>query len=123
MPALITELIDKVDSSEIVRDQIAAILKVESENQAALAAAVTPTPKDPRLWRLRVFLERANPFEEFRDDDIHEVADAIPIVNVSYENGSFDRGSGNTFEKQKCNGTFNIDCYGYGCSTETADGH
>ena len=46
-------LIDKLDTFEIVRDEIAAILATEIASQEALAAG----EPDPTLWRLRVFLE------------------------------------------------------------------
>ena len=56
-------LIDKQDSFEIVRDQIAAILKTEITSQIALATtAGKPNPDD---WKLRIFSERANPWEQF----------------------------------------------------------
>lgn len=42
-------LIDKQDSVEIIRDQIAAILVQEIANQQALAIADS---KDPALWTL-----------------------------------------------------------------------
>jgi hypothetical protein len=124
MPALLTELIDKLDSSEIVRDQLAALIKVESEAQEALATAAG---KDPRLWKLRVFLERSNPWAEFQqgegDESVPAQIDATPIVNVWFEGDTFDKGSSNTFERQKAVGVFNIDCYGYGVSAEADVGH
>jgi hypothetical protein len=52
-----------------------------------------------------------------------EQIDHAPIVNVFYESDQFDEKAGNSFERQKVSGTFNIDCYGCGVSTETADGH
>jgi hypothetical protein len=120
MPALITTLIDKVDSFEIIRDQIGAILAVESANQQALAAAANPA-RDPRLWALRAFVERSEPWLMFQKEV--DQLDLTPIVNVWYEGGPFDEKSGNQFERQKAIGTFNIDCYGAGVATETDAGH
>jgi hypothetical protein len=113
------ELIDKQDSFEIVRDQIGAILVTEIASQIALAtAALKPNPDD---WKLRVFTERANPWEQFLQAP---VADPSPLVNVWYESSSFDAKASNTFERQKASGTFNIDCYGYGVSADDgATGH
>jgi len=43
--AQIQELIDKVDTSELVRDQIAAILAVEVTNQVQLAESASRNPE------------------------------------------------------------------------------
>lgn len=118
MPALITELIDKQDVVEIVRDQIAAILVTELAEQQVLAAAAVPA-KDPELWKLRVFVDRSNPWAEFIDAPA-QIA-AIPIINISLDNENFDGRSSNVVESQKSTAVFNIDCYGYGVS-EDVDG-
>lgn len=118
MPAQITELIDRLDNSERVRDQIAAILLVEQANQQALAELAG---KDPEQWRLRIFSERSNPWEVFRDPDA-DGFDAAPIVNVTFDNSSFDMSTGNTVERQKAMGTFNVDCYAQGVSTDDTQG-
>jgi len=107
VPAQITSLIDRLDNFERVRDQIAAILLVEQANQQTLATAAG---KDPELWRLRIFSERSNPWEAFRDQDAAEF-DPAPIVNVVFDSESFDMATGNTVERQKAVGTFNVDCY------------
>ena len=62
---MIAELIDKQDNSEIVRDQIAAILATEVANQQALATA---DGKDPADYKLRIYTERSNPWEAFLND-------------------------------------------------------
>lgn len=126
MPAAITTLIDKVDSAELIRDQIAAIIVVESAEQQVLAADADPA-QDPRLYELRVFTERSNPWEEFisetEDDGTPRQVDATPIVNVSFESSTFDKGGSTAHERQRATGTFNVDCYGYGVSVATEDGH
>lgn len=112
MPALINEVIDKQDTFEIVRDQIGAILKVEFANQKALSGQEQP----------RVFVERANPWGEFIDGARCEA----PIINVWFDNATYDGRASNVVERQKCDGTFNIDCYGYGVSVDdgnTVGGH
>lgn len=105
MPALILELIDKQDNVEIVRDQIAAILAVELANQAVLSG-VTDKP--------RVFVERSNPWGEF----IEGALTAQPIINVWFDTASYDGRASNIVERQKCEATFNIDCYGYAASVD-----
>lgn len=114
---MIAELIDKQDSFEIIRDQIAGILTLETASQQALAITAG---KNPDLWKLRVFTERSNPWEEL----LNSQADKSPIINIWYDNSNFDQRSSNTFERQKAEGVFNIDCYGYGQSHDVvAGGH
>lgn len=113
----IPTLIDKQDGFEIVRDQIAAILVLEAANQMALAVIAE---KDPLLWKLRVFTERSNPWEQFLN--LPDEADRSPIVNVWYETGSFPKGKGDVVEEQTHKGTFNIDCYGLGVSEDDGNG-
>lgn len=114
----IDTLIDKQDNFEIVRDQIAAILAVEVSSQMALAVDAGKNQND---WKLRIFLERSNPWEQFLNVP---VADTSPIVNIWYDNSSFDERVGNVVKTQKSVSIFNIDCYGYGVSTDVpAGGH
>lgn len=123
MPAQITELIDKIDGSEAVGDMIAAILLLELENQQALA---TTAGKDPNLWKVRVFRERTNPIEDYLNLDqvqTHKPKDPSPIVNVWFDGGQFDKRTGNTVERQKCTGRFNLDVYGHGVSHGLSTGH
>ena len=114
---MIETLIDKLDSFEIVRDQIAAILLLESANQQILATAAG---KDPNDWKLRVFLERANPWETW----LNGQSDTSPIINIWFDTLGFDPKASNVMERQKADGVFNIDCYGLGISTDKpAGGH
>lgn len=108
---MITELIDKQDNSEVIRDQIAAILVTEVTNQMALATAAL---KDPDDWKLRVFTERSNPWEQFSNNPI----DKSPLVNVWFDNSNYDQSASNTVERQKTVGTYNLDCVGYGVSRD-----
>lgn len=112
---MIDTLIDKKDSVEVVRDQIAALLALESVAQ--MAKAVT-AGKDPELWRLRVYQERSNPWEALDENN------RAPIVNVWWDSSTFDGAAGNVVEYQKCSATINVDCYGYGRSADRpAGGH
>ena len=113
---MITSLIEKKDTFQIVRDQIAAILKLNVTNQMALAAA---SGKDETLWDLRVFSERNNPWEEFQDAE----GPKSPIVNVWYDSSDFDDAGSSSVNNQKTNAVYNVDIYACGVSAETADGH
>lgn len=120
----ITTLIAAPDNSEIVRDKLAEILLTEEQAQRALAEA-DPSSPDPNQWKLRVFLERSNPWEEFLDQDTPAGDEdfVAPIVNISLDSINYDPRSSNVVSRQKAAATYNIDCYGYGVSTDTDDGH
>ncbi len=109
-------LIDKQDTSEIIRDQIAAILVLEVVNQKALAVSAG---KDPTLWDLKVYLERSNPWEQYQDDN----PDITPIVNVWFDSENFDAKGSNYTERQKTTGTFNIDVHAVGITADNGAGH
>ena len=118
----IDTLIDKQDNFEIIRDQIAAILAIETASQQSLAE--TANKENPGLWKIRPFTEQANPIEGWRDIDSTSSIDASPIVNVWYDNGSFPMNKGNVVERQEHEGVYNIDCYGVGYSRDVpAGGH
>lgn len=108
----IASLIDKQDTVEIIRDQIAAILALETTAQQALATAAA---KDPDLWKLRIYQERANPWENLPS----KTDDRSPVVNVWWDSSTFDMSASNIVERQKSSATINIDCYGYGISATT----
>lgn len=116
---VIDTLIDKQDTFEVVRDQIALILVTEVANQMALASAAT---KDPLDWKMRIFTERSNPWEQFLNLD--DATDKSPLINVWYDNGNFPENKGNTVERQAHEATYNLDCYGVGVSADVpAGGH
>jgi hypothetical protein len=104
LPAQILELIDKLDNVEVVRNQIAAILTVELAHQAVLSGLAQP----------RVFVERTDPWGEFLEAKVG----AQPIINVWFDTATYDGSASNIVERQKCEGTFNIDCYGYAVSVD-----
>jgi hypothetical protein len=112
---VLSELIDKQDNSEVIRDQIVAILKTETAAQQILATAAA---KDPAEWKLRVYAERSNPIESWlniTDDNIAAI-DKSPIINVWFDNSNFDLAGSDIVKKQHAEGSFNIDCYGLGIS-------
>ena len=75
----IPTLIDKQDTFEIVRDQIATILVTEIVSQQALAVA---DGKDPDLWKVRIYTERSNAWEQFLEVP---PVDESPICNIWYD--------------------------------------
>lgn len=115
---MIPTLIDKSDTFEAVRDKIAQILVDESFNQQSLAIAAG---RNPEGWKLRVYTERSQPWQAWYIDGVP--TDRSPIVNVWYDNGSFDANSGDVISKQIHRATYNIDCYGLGVAVDTVEGH
>lgn len=120
MTAFITELIDKQDTNEIVRDQIAAILALEVANQRTLAIASTKNPSD---YSFDVYIERIRPFETLTSVDGTESGEiANGLVNVSFDNDLFDNKGSDTVGNQKARGTFYLDCYGHKNRTDATSG-
>lgn len=111
-------LIDKQDTSEIVRDQIAAILCVEVAQQQNLARAAG---KKRTQWLLDIYSERDQPWGCFQDlpNTSENQRFQPPIVNVSFDNDSFDKNGSNSVERQRTTATFFIDCYGYGVAHDS----
>ena len=110
------ELIDKQDNVEVIRDQIAAILATEAASQQRLATAAGKL--NPEEWALRVFQERSNVWQEFPIDE----QNCVPLVNVWWDNSTFDASKSNIMERQKSDALINIDCYGYGVSRDDPSG-
>jgi len=109
-------LIDKQDTAEIVRDRIAEILAANAVEQESLASAAG---KDPNLYTFQLFTERSMPFEQFINaPDTPQP----PLVNIMFDQSSYDQGGSNIMERQKCSATYNIDCFGYGKSRDDAGG-
>lgn len=107
----LSQLIDKQDNFEIIRDQIAAILAAETNNQQILAVNAG---KDPQLWAFDVYTEREDPWEAWQGTRSRYGVSRNPIINVWYENASFNMLQGNTVERQSCTGIFNIDILALG---------
>lgn len=107
----IPTLIDKLDTVEQVRDQVACILAIESANQVALAT--TAGKATPNEWALQVYMERSNPFEKWLNTPTADEK-LIPIVNVYFDTETFDTAASTKHNRQKSDATLNIDVYGYG---------
>ena len=117
---MITTLIDKQDNFEVVRDKIAQILANEVAEQKILAVAAS---KDPNDWDMKIFTERSNPWEQFLNDPPPGPGRS-PIINVWFDSETFPQDVGGTVERQRADGLFNIDCYGYAVSADVvAGGH
>jgi hypothetical protein len=118
-------LIDKVDTLELVRDQIAAILLTESRNQQDLALLAG---KDPQAFALRIFVERnGNCWHQFtateEGDDDASTIDPTPIINIYHVSSEYDQKRSAPSGHKQADGTFHIDIYGYGVATQTSAGH
>jgi len=109
LSALIATLINKQDSNEIIRDQIAAILAVEVANQRTLAEAANLDPDD---FSFSVYIERSIPWE----------SSEMPLVNVIFDNDRFDNKNCNHIDRQRAVGTFHIDCYAVKNTTDDSSG-
>ncbi len=105
-----------LDVVETVRDQIAAILAVESKNQREMALADDPQ-RDPDPYQLRIFKDRTQPWDFFKDEN----ASQVPVINVSIDSDAF-LGTSTNINNQDSEAVFNVDCYANGFSEETADG-
>lgn len=75
-------LIDKLDSSELVLRQIAAVLRTEFIAQQALAVTAG---KNPLLWAPDIYLERDFPIDKWIDEDGTLTANTVPNITVSIE--------------------------------------
>jgi hypothetical protein len=108
MSALISELIDAPDTVEIVRDQIAAILSLELQNQSALAqSAGIPNVKE---FEVPVYVENARPYD----------GDSVPIRFVNITLPRVISISGNArLGSQKEQSTIFIDCVA--CGNDSGD--
>ena len=119
--AVITTLIDKQDSNELVRNKIAAILTTEIVNQRALA--VTAGKPDPDLWFFDVYIERTRAWEVLTDSDGSEAGELKNgLVNVMFESDSFDNAGSMNLTKQRAHGTFFLDCYAHINATDALAG-
>ena len=120
--ALLDALIDKVDSVEIVRDQIAGILVAELANQQSLAPG---EGEDPLDFTLDVKIERDMPIEKWLDPETPvDTVDTVPIVSVWWESSSIDAGSSTVAGgKQVFDVIYNLDVFARGVNRDEAVGY
>lgn len=112
---MIETLIESPDGFEIIRDKILSILATEIANQQILAVAAG---KDPALWALKIYSERANPWEQW----INDQSDLTPICNVWYDNTAYPMSGGDVVGRQKNEAVYNLDLYACGVSAATQTG-
>jgi hypothetical protein len=108
-------LITAVDGFEAVRNAVAAIIAAE---QAAQQTKATAAGQDPALWKLRTYIERACPWEMFRDG----VSDLSPVINVWYDSSSTDMNASDLSARQMTSSTIHVDCIGYAESAASGAG-
>jgi hypothetical protein len=113
--ATLDALINKQDTFEIVRDQIASILALEVANQKTLASSLS---EDPELWDLEIYSERANFWEKF----LNEQTDQVPIVNIVFNSLNVDESSSTRSGTITANGVYNIYVYAHGLSSDNETG-
>ena len=119
---VLPDLLIKRDNFEIIRDQIAGIIKANADHQYVLAqgGAMADTADQ---WQMRVFTEASNPWEQYRD---WKPADGFPapIVNIWYDNSNFNEPSSNTTDRQDSRSVYNVDVYAFGYArNEVTGGH
>lgn len=105
-------LLSEKDNIEVIREQIAALLLLEIENQKSLANE--KAVPDARDFDISVFLENDDPLQCIDESD-----DIFPLVNVSLD-GVAER-SAASVNKQNMSATFFIDVYASGNGAENAD--
>jgi hypothetical protein len=97
--AQITELIESPDTIEMVRDQIAALLSLELQNQYLLAIEKSaPRPQD---YDVKVYVENSRPYDA-ASEQIYLINILLPKITVPTSNPRIG--------KQKEQATFYIDC-------------
>lgn len=124
LPTLVQQRIVGDRNLVIVRDQVAAILKANFENQRALAEA---DDADPKPYDVRVFVERSDCRGEFmsRDEDEPTAAakrDRRTIVSICAEGTAYDRKRSGPSERRQADGVYSIDFYSLGISEDSSDG-
>ena len=109
MSAKINVLINKKDNSELIRDEITAIIVTEQAAQKVLAASAPMS--EPDALKFNVYYEKSTPWEMLIDSDEGISESSMPVVNVWFDGASLMPESSNSTDVQKYRGTFNIDCY------------
>lgn len=99
------KLINRPDNFEVIRDEIAAILALETVNQQALAVAV---PLDPKPWKFDVYKERSRIWDSLDQSE----EPVTPVVNVWFDSEDVAGNQSYNALTQTMNpGIFNIDVF------------
>lgn len=124
LPTLVQQRIVGDQNLVVVRDQIAAILLANFNNQRLLAEA---DHDDPKPYDLRVFLERSDCRGEFtsRDEDEPTASakrDRRSIISISADGTSYDKKRSSPSERRQADGIYLLDFYSMGISQDSSDG-
>lgn len=82
--ALITELIDTPDNVEVVRDQIAAILSLELQNQ--FKTAKEKEAQNASDYDIKIYAENSRPYDTAEDEMVSLVNIVLQEVTVPHSN-------------------------------------
>jgi len=107
MQSNIKTLLNTPDNAEIIRDQIAAILKAEFLNQKELSEIENIENKID--YNIKVYVENSRPWLLLGDNADNN---PFPLVNISLQDIKHNGGANSG--KTKYTGTYFIDCYGLG---------
>ena len=108
MESRIKTILNTPDNAEKIRDQIAAILKLELNNQKILADN-DPIIENKKDFNIKVYIENSRPWMLLGDKP---EKNPFPLVNISLQDIKHD--SGPIAGKIKYTGTYFVDCYGCG---------
>lgn len=125
LPTLVQQRIVGDKNLVVVRDQIAAILKANFENQRVLAVADNA---DPKPYDVRVFIERSDCRGEFTSQDEDERTasskrDRRSIVSICVDGTAYDKKRSSISERRQSDGIYFIDFYSMGIGKESPDGY
>jgi hypothetical protein len=105
----IKNLISAPDNIERIRDQIAAILKVECAGQYEIA--ISEGIPDARDYKIGVWKERIRPWQL---TEATENQNPFPLVNITLIDFKGDETPGATIAQKKYAAKFALDCYANG---------
>lgn len=109
--AKITELIDKQDNSEIIRDRVADIIEAERDAQKSLAVTAE---EDESLYDFDVYKEAVTPWRVDTDESGNPEQDLKKgVVNVTLDDSNYQGSGSDTIRSQNSSLTINLDCYGF----------
>lgn len=118
---MVLPLIDKLDSFELVRNQIAGILVAELIDQQALAPGAGEDPLD---WKLDIRLERDDPVEKWLNAGAVDDETVTPVVSVWMESSVLNKQSTTVpGARQVYDVTYNLDVFARGVASGDGAGY
>ena len=119
MTSQITTLFNMQDNAEKIRDRIAAILKIELDNQKTMAEN-NPCTENKKDFDIKVYLENSRPWELTSDSADNN---PFPLINIGLHETREDANPGSTVCNVKYTGTYYIDCCACGNFYENQDNY